>query len=98
MRALSWCIYIGAVLTTMFYGGVILAQVILCSPSPGETWIQHLFSEGDAKAAKLSVPIGAVGLATDTYILILPIVGVLRLQMSSRQKLGTCLIFLTGLL
>ena len=82
----------------MFYYGAVIAQIILCSPAPGETWIEHLFSEAGEKAAKLAIPIGAVGLAADTYILVLPIVGVLQLQLSSRKKLGTCLIFLTGLL
>lgn len=42
--------------------------------------------------------VGYFNLFTDFYILLLPISGVIRLQLPKRRKIGVILIFMTGLL
>ncbi|KAL9604094.1 MAG: hypothetical protein Q9219_000682 [cf. Caloplaca sp. 3 TL-2023] len=39
---------------------------------------------------------GAINIATDFYILLLPIPGVLQLQLPLKRKIGICAIFMTG--
>lgn len=46
----------------------------------------------------VAIPISAFGLASDTTILLLPIIAVADLNISRRQKVGAVLIFLSGLL
>ena len=48
------------------------------------------------KALKLRAPISAVGVVIDLYILVVPIVAVLPLQMAKKRKIGLCLMFGTG--
>lgn len=42
--------------------------------------------------------VGATNLASDIYIICLPITAILRLQLPKRKRVGIMLIFLTGLL
>ena len=48
------------------------------------------------KSLALAVPLAAVGVVIDFYILILPIAAVSRLQMAKKRKVGLCLVFGTG--
>jgi hypothetical protein len=95
---LKFCIYAGAILTTLFYTGVGITQFVLATPHPGMTWMEQALSSRQEKQSLLSIPIVAVGLAIDLYILILPIGGVMQLHMPTRRKIGVCLIFVTGIL
>ena len=45
---------------------------------------------------KMLVPLSAVGAAIDFYILLLPIVAVMRLQIARKRRIGLCLVFGTG--
>jgi hypothetical protein len=100
-RPMSWmriCAHIGTVLTSLFYGGMFLAQIIIRTPRPGETLASRLQTTSAAsESLALSVPQSAVGLAIDLYILILPIIAVSQLQLPLRRKIGTSLIFATGI-
>ena len=46
---------------------------------------------------KFSVAAGAFGVFSDFYLLFIPVVEVLKLQMSWRQKIGVMAVFLTAL-
>ena len=98
MRWLRISSYVNATALCAFYGASTVAQVIFATPRPSETWASHLVSSENAKGKILSVPLSAVGLFFDIVILILPIAGVMRLQLPTRRKIGVLLIFLTGLL
>lgn len=91
-------IYIGAFLTTTFYIGVGMTQLVLATPSLGTTWVEYYMDPRATRTSILSVPTVAVGLGIDLYILILPIGGVMQLQMPTQRKIGVCVIFITGIL
>ena len=97
-NTMRFYIYIGAFSTTIFYMGIGIAQFIFLTPPPGMTWMEYIPSPRAKKITILSIPSAAVGLGIDLYILILPIGGVMRLQLPTRRKLGVCLIFITGIL
>ncbi|KAL8917240.1 MAG: hypothetical protein Q9208_008079 [Pyrenodesmia sp. 3 TL-2023] len=66
-------------------------------PHPGEKLINALMSKGAASSVPLSVAQGAVNVASDIYIFLLPIPGVLQLQLPLKKKVGICAIFGTGI-
>ena len=89
--SLKWAIYSGSLITTLFYTTVSIAQFIIVRPTEAESFVQQAVT-------MLSLALGAFGVISDLYILILPLFGVLKLQMSLRRKIGVVLIFMTGLL
>ena len=99
-RPLRWmriCAYIGAVLTSSFYLGMFLAQLILRTPRHGETWFSHTQATNVTQSSlALSVPQSVVGLVIDLYILVLPVFAVSQLQLPRRRKIGISLVFMTG--
>ncbi|KAL8698364.1 MAG: hypothetical protein Q9201_006621 [Fulgogasparrea decipioides] len=97
-RQLRYAIYFGMSFTTLFYTSTFIAFCILAVPRPGEGLIGTLLSDGVAQLIPLSIVQGAVNIATDFYIFLLPIPGVLQLQYSTKKKVGVCAIFMTGLL
>lgn len=88
LRWLRISVYFGAILTCAFYGAATIAQLILATPKPGQTWINLM----------LSVPLSAVGLGIDIVLLAMPIGAVSRLQLPTKRKIGILSIFMFGLL
>lgn len=93
---LRYAIYFGIIFTTLFYTSAFIAYCVLAIPRRGETLIGTMLSKGVASAIPLSIGQGAINVATDFYILLLPIPGVLQLQLPTRKKIGFCAIFMTG--
>lgn len=91
-------VYIGAFVTTVFYVGMGIARLVLITPSYGTGWMESALRNETDKSAVLSVPLAAIGLGIDLYILILPIGGVFQLHMPSHRKVKVCLVFITGIL
>lgn len=80
------------------FGGFSIAQMALVTPHPNETWIEkNLETNAYWDNLSLSVPITATSFAIDIYVFLLPMMGIGKLQLSARRKLGIILIFLTGL-
>lgn len=91
-------IYIGATLNIAFYTSVIITQFIFVTPPHGTSLVEYFVSPRFSKVIILSTPLVAVGLAIDLYLLILPISGVIQLNLPTRRKIAVSLIFLTGIL
>ncbi|MCJ1342805.1 hypothetical protein MMC31_000994 [Peltigera leucophlebia] len=94
--ALRFCIYAGMIFTVGFYASATVVQFYFDTPRRGETFLSHQLGPLGKKALKLSVPLAAVGVIIDFYILVVPIVAVLQLQMAKKRKIGLCLVFGTG--
>lgn len=93
------CIYVGSALLVAFHVGVTITMAILTTPSSGETWVDHIFSQNELNAqSEVAVPFAAVGFVFDVYLLVLPLRAVWKLQLPNRRKIGVTLIFMTGLL
>lgn len=98
-RPLKWlriCVYLGAMVTTMFYVVTEIFWIVLMTLQKGQTFTTVVASPREAKVLVLSVPLASVGLGIDVYLLVLPITAVMQLQMSIPRKIGVVLIFLTG--
>ena len=99
-RPFAWlriCVYIGSAITTAFYLGVWIYLLVSITPRNGQSFMTVALSPAQFKSLRTSVPIAGVGLATDLYLLVLPIAAVMQLQLPTRRKIGVILIFLTGL-
>lgn len=96
MRWLKISAYIGGVVTVLFYGSMTVCLFIFSTPRRHETWLEQLQSSGQHLALAFSVPQSCVGLVIDLCILVLPIVGVIRLQMPTRRKVGVILVFMSA--
>ena len=89
--------YIGIVFTSLAFLGFFIAQMALLTPHPGEQWLEMDMDPREQACLKyLSLPITSTSLGIDLYIFVLPMLGVSKLQMSRRRKLGVVLMFLTG--
>ena len=100
-KSLRWIrlsVYIGATLSSAFYGASTIANFVFTTPRHGETWVEHFVSPEQQKGTVLSVPLSAVGLAIDVVLLALPIKAVIGLQLSPKKKTGVLCIFMFGLL
>ena len=92
------CIIAGAVIVTAVYVAGIVAQFIVHTPRPGQTWLEYFqVSRADKISANTSWPLPAWTLASDVYVLAVPIAGVSRLQISARRRFGVTMVFMTGL-
>ncbi|KAL9601447.1 MAG: hypothetical protein Q9219_002513 [cf. Caloplaca sp. 3 TL-2023] len=93
-RWLKFGITIGGFVVTAVYVGFILTFLIEATPRPGEDWLVAY----DCKICEnKQVPLAAWGLATDIYLLLLPISGVLQLALPPRRKIWLVAVFMTGL-
>ena len=96
MKWLRYSAYAGAIFTALFYTAIVVWTIAISSPAPGQSW-QSAAPKG-GKTLRDTVWIASVGLILDIYILLLPIAGVSRLQMSRKRKLGVMTVFSTGLM
>ena len=98
---LRWCIYVGAIVTMAFYVATTIILFVLSTPPPGVSLAQQFASflgPGNSGMLDTVLAVGYFNIFTDFYILLLPISGVIRLQLPRRRKIGVILIFMTGLL
>ena len=91
------CIYLGATVTAVFYLAVEGFWLYNMTPRKGQSFESVVLSSAEYKVLVLSVPVAAVGLGIDLYLLVLPITGVMHLQLPTRRKIGVILIFMTGI-
>ena len=98
---LRWNIFIGAFITIAFYVAATIALFILSTPRPGVTFAEQFTSFLSRKTSPVlntTFAVGYFNILSDLYILILPISGVMGLNLKPKRKFGVVLIFLTGLL
>ena len=93
-RGLRLPIYLGIVFQALFYSamiGVANGSIAECN---GPSQITNQYCKNYGKP--VVVLNAAVNVATDIYILLLPIPRVLKLQLGRRHRLGLLLVFATG--
>lgn len=98
---LRWTIWIGALITAVFYTTVTIVLFILTTPRHGVTLAEQYLSLEVARTPfliKIVVALGYFNILSDLYILVLPISGVMGLNLQPKRKVGVILIFMTGLL
>lgn len=79
----------------LFYIATTIALFVQSTPPPGGSLHQQFGAKGDEIWATRLV-IGYFNILSDVYILLLPIFGVISLQLPRRRKIGVTFIFMTG--
>lgn len=100
-KILRWfrlCAYIGAAITTTFYISTTAIMLTLITPHRIETWVERHMTKELNLLAILPAAISGFGVVIDLVILLLPIIGVIPLQLPPRRKIGVICVFMTGLL
>ena len=85
-------------MTAVFYLAMTACLFAFATPRANETWTSHLLTKENDQTFPFAVPQSCVGLVIDLYILILPIIGVSKLQMATRRKIGVIIIFMSAIL
>ena len=96
MAWLRYTCYGGAAFTVSFYTALLIFTLVEVAPRPHESWQEAALRPGQQTVLKPTVGFACVGLVLDIFILILPIAGVQRLQLSRKRKIGVIAIFMTG--
>ena len=89
---------VGGVITVAFYTSMTACIFAFTTPKRHETWEAHQLTRGERLDARFGPAQSGVGLLIDLYVLLLPIIGVSKLQMPFRRKLGVTIIFMTAIL
>ena len=84
------------------YGGILLClstyvpriglTFFYCAPHPGEVWGSTVYNRCP-KVVVGAIAQSVLAVILDTYLLILPIPVILRLNLAPRKKISTCFVF-----
>ncbi|CAI6285243.1 unnamed protein product [Periconia digitata] len=97
---LAWlrsCVYAGLTLIWAWYISMFVAQTVLTTPLPGQTWSEAFAGPRYLQIFKLAIPTASFSLVSDAYIWILPLIAISHLQLSFAKKIGVCAMFSAGL-
>lgn len=89
-------IYAGIGFIAAYYTLALIATTVLCTPRPEDNGRLH--KDCSTKGVINATVTSSINIATDIYILAIPIPMVRKLQMSRKRKFGVVLVLLTGLL
>ena len=90
--------YSGVTFTALYHITIAIVVFVLTTPARDKTWFSATTTVNYQRFLALLVPACVVAFAVDLWILTLPLIAVLKLQMPTRRKIGICLIFMTGIL
>jgi len=98
-RPLLWlrrCVYFGLGAVWSWYVAMCVAQIVITVPPSGHGWVDSFASPGYLRTFKLCVPTASFSLASDVYILVLPMIAISHLRLSRAKKIGVAAMFSTG--
>ena len=98
-RPLKWMrrlCYVGIIFTNIVIVGLTIAQVALETSNVGKLWAQRLPVPHFKELHAINLLLATASFAIDLFILILPIMGIAKVQMAAHHRWGILLIFLTG--
>jgi hypothetical protein len=102
LRWMRISVYLGIIISGIVYIGYMIAFLATCSPTPGKTtqmdYLLGFTSPSCLKMDQASNLLGAWNVATDLYLLVLPIYPIWQLRMPRARKLGVSAVFLTGII
>ena len=89
---------LGGIVTAVFYTSMTASIFALVTPPRHESWAAHQSSRGESFNVKLAQAQSAVGILIDLFVLVLPVIGVSKLQMPLRRKIGVAIVFMSAIL
>lgn len=97
IRSTKNVIHAGLATCIVFYTIVAIIHLNYCTPRPSDGgWNLPAFERCAEPDIRLSIAQAAFGSAFDLFLLLLPVVQVLRLNMPLRKRVGVAAIFMTG--
>lgn len=97
LRWLRYTCYAGLAISFLFYWVQIPLAGVYCTPRHGGPW-DLAVAERCSTLAVMGPVLGAVGLAADLIILIIPLPIIYGLNMPTPKKIGLSIVFLMGIL
>lgn len=100
-RPLKWlrrCVYVGLAAVWAWYVSMCIAQTVITAPPSGHGWVESFATPQYLRTFKLCVPTASFSLASDVYILVLPLIAISHLRLSMAKKIGVAAMFSTGLM
>jgi hypothetical protein len=97
-NATYWTVWILIIANLMVYTAILFSFIFACWP---REHIWNPFATGKAKCIDTAAALlasSAINLISDITILVLPLLGISKLQMPLKRKIGVGAIFLTGAL
>ena len=91
-------VWVGIVVTGLFYLSMTVALLVLCAPRK-QTQLAYLMILSTPKCLNnlaLILPVGFMNVVSDVYLLLLPLSVLWGLQLPTMKKIGVSAIFLTG--
>ncbi|KAF2843083.1 hypothetical protein M501DRAFT_1012451 [Patellaria atrata CBS 101060] len=97
-----WLVYGGMVVCAVFYSACLIINCVIYLPGPGqadsyEIWVQRAVN-GSKHGTSLVLAQSIFGFISDTYLLIVPVQLIFKLQLPLSRKIGVSAIFATGLI
>lgn len=98
-----WLVYAGVVVSFCLYLAIAVISGVICGPKGGSDRLAYLAGiagqECDNPAGLIqisSIASGVVNLASDVYLLILPLPTIIKLKLPLKKRLGVMFIFMAG--
>ncbi|KAL8763457.1 MAG: hypothetical protein Q9184_000765 [Pyrenodesmia sp. 2 TL-2023] len=88
----------GIVVTGLVYTANVIVFPVMCSPRSGQSYVEASASPRCSRSVAFGLFSASFNIASDFYLLFLPIPAVLALQMPQKKKIGVLAIFATGLM
>ena len=92
-------VWVGSILSVLFYASTGIAGMVCFSPRPGES-MQEVISQSQFNTSLLKIVavMPAIGVLVDLELLLIPFCALSILQMERRKKIGLLVLFMVGVL
>jgi len=98
IRWLRIASYIGATYCVLLWGFLFFYRLIAITPKAGQPWSVVVAGPGAAVNHQLVPIVGPFDIVSDLQILVMPLLGVSKLQLSGRRKMGVMAVIGAGAL
>lgn len=82
----------------LFYIACIINGCVTCAPRAGQSWLASISSPACANDKIVGYVQSGFNLASDLFLLYIPVPVVWGLHLEKRKKIGVCAIFMFGIL
>ncbi|KAL9584409.1 MAG: hypothetical protein Q9212_002145 [Teloschistes hypoglaucus] len=89
-------VWLGILLSGLYYFSSTVACLVLCAPRGRQTYIMSFATPRCHKSTHLLITTGIFNVMSDFYLLLLPIRETMRIHNSLRKRIGVLAVFMTG--
>ncbi|KAI4203775.1 MAG: hypothetical protein LQ350_001601 [Teloschistes chrysophthalmus] len=96
VRYFRHLVWVGILVSGLYYFSSTVASVVLCAPRGRQTYIFSFATPRCHKSVHLLITTGIFNVLSDLYLLLLPIRETMRIRTSLRKRIGVLAVFMTG--